>query len=301
VSRLFALALALAACRAFDASTADPPPAGTTEQPTPIAKNEHRAADDDEPTGYIGVLAPRETAEIPAPFTSRTVTLNVKLGDPVKKGDTLGTLDDRTLRDELAIAKASLKSHQAQVAQASVEHSAAAARLERERKALKENVSSPADVAAAGFDRSKAGTMVERALADVEEQKAKIDELEKQLGDATLVAPIDGKVALIYAVDGARVTEGEPILRVITSDELFVKFAIPASDAKKLAPGDAIDVHIETSGLDLQGTVRNVAPELDPVAQMILAEAELVKPPAEIQAGLVCRITPHVAAKPPAK
>lgn len=264
---------------------------GALAQPTPIVSNERRTSEAED-SGYIGVLTPRETGEVVAPFTSKVVSISVKLGDVVNQGDVLARLDDRPIREELAIEKATLKSHQAQVAQASVEHSAAAARLRREQKALRENVSSQADVAAASFDRSKAGTQVSRAVAEVEEQKARVEALEKKLDDMTLVAPIAGKVSLRYVEEGARVVEGQPVLRVISSGELFVKFAIPATDAKKLAVGDAIDVRFETNNAHVVGTVRNIAPELDPVAQMILAEASLEKPPADLQSGLVCRIVP---------
>ena len=264
-------------------------------QPTPIVSNEKRIDTDDD-VGYVGVLTPRETAEIVAPFTSKVVSIAVKLGDVVAQGDVLARLDDRPIREELAIEKATLKSHQAQVAQASVEHSAAAARLRREQKAMKEGVSSQADVAAASFDRGKAGTQVSRAIADVEEQKARIEALEKKLEDATLISPIAGKVSLRFADEGMRVTEGQPVLRVISSGELFVKFAIPASDAKKLKVGDAIDVRFETTNTHVAGTVRNIAPELDPVAQMIVAEATLDHAPGDLQSGLVCRITPKAAA-----
>jgi RND family efflux transporter MFP subunit len=284
------MVIVFGACRGTR-EVADDPSAGSAQQPTPIARSERRAAEAAQPSGYIGVLAPRGTAEVPAPFASRKVELLVKLGDAVTKGQPIARLDDRAIREQLAIAKAALQSHQAQVQQASVEQHAAQAKLDREKAGLGHGVSSPADVTAATYELSRAGTMVARALADVEEQKARIAQLEKQLGDATVVAPIEGKVALRYVEDGARVTEGQAMVRVISSDELFVKFAIPASDAKKLASGDAIDVKIDTRDGKVEGVVRDVAPELDPVAQMILAEAELKHPPADLQAGLVCRIS----------
>jgi RND family efflux transporter MFP subunit len=279
------------------ADDATPGSAATLAQPTPIVSNERRETDEDQDKGYIGVLTPRETAEVTAPFTTRIVKFAVKIGDTVQKDDVLGTIDDRPIREQLAIEKATLKSHQAAAAHASVEHSAAYARLRREQKAIKEGVSSQADVAAAGFDSSKAGTEVSKAMADVEEQKARISAMEKKLADTTMRAPIAGKVAMRYVEEGARVTEGQQVLRVISSGELFVKFAIPAADAKKLAPGDPIDVVFETNNIHVKGRVRNIAPELDPIAQMIVAEAELESAPAELQSGLVARITPANAKK----
>lgn len=267
-------------------------PQGKLPEPAALAKNERRTAEHVE-VGYLGVLTPREAAEVPAPFGGRVLEVMVKPGDTVDQGTPLVRLDDAPLREELDIARAELKSHQARVAQASIEHRAAYTRLKREKSGFKANVSSAADVAAAGFDSSKAGTQVAREAAEADEQRARIAQLEKRLEQTTLVAPLAGKVAVRYVEQGAHVTEGQLMIRVITSDELLVKFAIPAADARKVAPGDPITLQFETPGLTADGVVRTVAPELDPVAQMIVAEAEVKAGSASLQSGLVCRVVPR--------
>ena len=81
-------------------------------------------------------------------------------------------------------------------------------------------------------------------------------------------------------------------MRVISSDDLFVKFAIPADKRGTLKPNDPVEIRVEEANVSYKGIVRHVAPELDPVAQMILADAELVDAPAGLQSGIVCRIVP---------
>ncbi|HEU0036517.1 MAG TPA: efflux RND transporter periplasmic adaptor subunit [Kofleriaceae bacterium] len=278
------IVLALASCNPGADRAIDP--AAAAAQPTPVAKNDRKSADT-EPVGYVGVLAPRESIEVTSPFTTKVQKLYVNLGDTVNAGEPLALLDDRPLREELAIAKAQYK-------EAAISAGAAANKYARERLALKEQVTSKANVAAAGFESGKAG-------ATVEQHKARVAQLEQRLKETTLTAQIGGKVALRYVEEGARVTEGQPVVRVISSDELFVKFAIPAEDARKLAPGSRIEIRFEGKSPTAEGIVRTVAPELDPVAQMILAEAELVNATAELQSGLVCRIVakPGAAAPPP--
>ena len=247
--------------------------------------------------GYIGVLSPRESSEVVAQFTTTVVELDVKRGDRVERGQRLARLDDRPLREDLAIAAATLRATQAGVASADVERKAANAALDREQRALRENVVSQAEVSAAEFNARKATTAVARAAATVEEQRAKIAQLQTKLTDTALLAQLGGRVALIYAQAGDRVDEGHPVLRVISSDELFVKFAIPADKIGTVAPGDQVDIEIDQQHVTTTGVVRHVAPELDPVAQMILADAELTAAITELQAGVVCRIIPRP--KPP--
>ncbi|MCW5805014.1 MAG: efflux RND transporter periplasmic adaptor subunit, partial [Deltaproteobacteria bacterium] len=249
----------------------------------------------DERPGYVGVLAPRDLSEVLAPFTSTIAALDVRLGDAVAKGQKLGRLDDRPLREERAILGAALRTSQAEVAQAEVERRAAGAVYAREQDAFAKGISSGAELSAAEFNDKKAQMTVARAAAAVEEHRAKIAKLDARLTDTTLTAPLAGRVSLIYARDGERVGEGAPVVRVISSDELYIKFAIPADRAGTVAAGDEVDVVVDgPPEVRTRAIVRHVAPELDAVAQMILADAELVSGPnaAKLQGGLVCRILP---------
>jgi len=284
-SRVLALAL-FAACTSEDPIRDDKP------APDPLAVK-NVATEAPKRTGYIGVLTPREVAEVTAPFTTRVIDFQVKLGDQVEKGTTLAKLDEQPLREQLAVAEAELKAMKAEARHSAVSHGAAAAALQREKMGAKEGIASKADVAEAAAKSGEAATMVSKALANVDEQKARIAALTDKLQHMTLASPLGGRVSLRYVEPGGRIEEGHPVLRVISSDELFVKFAIPSDQVNHVVPGDKVAVKIEGRSTPVHATVKNVAPELDPVAQMILAEAELDTPvPDKLQSGMVCQIVP---------
>ena len=292
-----ALVIAMLGCGHRDRAHVDDKAA-----PEPLAVPHAAQTDQPKEAGYVGVLAPREVAEVTAPFTTNVDQFLVNLGDHVDIGTELAKLDERPLKEQLAVAKAELKAIQAEVAHTSVSSSAAAAALRRERQGIKEGIASKADVADATFKSREAGTMVSKAIANVEQERARISALEAKLKTMTLTAPIAGRVSLRYVESGARVEEGRPVIRVISSDELFVKFAIPTDQVGRIAAGDTIEVMIEGRSTAAHAVVKNVAPELDPVAQMILAEAELTgKLPDKLQSGMVCRIALAKADKPDPK
>ena len=281
---IYLVACALA-CRADEA----PPPDDeiVIDHPNgPVRPDPGTAA----PRGYVGVLTPREAAEITAPFTSTIRDLSVKLGDSVAKGQELARLDDKPLRQELAIAEAQLRTSQTAVARADVQQKSARAALERARTQLAAGIAAGSEVTDAEFALKAAEAAVGAAYAAVGEQRQRISNLNAHLVDSTLRAPLAGKVALIFAAAGVRVEEGHPVMRVISSDELFVRFAIPADMAGSLKSGDPIDIRLDNPGIHVKGVVRQVSPERDPVAQMIIAEADLVEPPPGLQSGTVCRI-----------
>lgn len=275
--RGLAFLLALAACKPQAEKPVDPVAAAA--QPAPFARGEKRAAQQEQ-AGYVGVLAPRESIEVTAPFTSKIEKWFVKLGDEVKAEQPLAQLDARPLKDEIALAKATLK-------ETTVAAGAAASKYAMEARAFRAGVSSRAAVQAAAFESSQAAAMVGQ-------HKTKIAQLEQRLKETKLTAKIGGKIALRYVEEGARVEEGQAVIRVISSTELFVKFAIPSEDARKIKAGDKIEIRFDSksSAAPTTGVVKTVSPELDPIAQMIVAEAELDESSAELQSGTVCRIVP---------
>ncbi len=284
----WAPALALAAAVACGDPDRDPD-RGRAPQPSPVTRRDRGTAPLDE-EGFVGVLVPRDAHEVASPLTTKVERLLVKLGDPVDKGTPLAVLDDREPRDRLALARSELREGLAAVRQATVERDAAKAKLAREQQALRSGIVSAAEVDAAAAEAGKAAGAADRAIAEAEKRRETVKQLEQRLADTTLVSPIAGKVALRYLEEGARVQEGQAVLRVIRSDELFVKFAIPAAFARKVVAGDPIDVRLAGRPLVVRGVVKRVAPELDPVAQMVLAEAELVGPPGELRAGDTGRV-----------
>ncbi len=266
--------VALIACRETTRTTTNEP----TPEPLAELTSANNVVEPEGPKGYIGVLTPKSQAEVVAPFATTVKELIAPLGEHVEAGAKLAILDDSPIRELLAKSEADLKG-----AQASQAAAASAARTAR--KAYSVGVASKANATAAVYALTEASARVQSAKAAHEATKAK-------LSKTTLVAPIAGKVAIQFAKVGAQVAEGQPVVRVISSDELFVRFAIPTDQADKVTVGSELDIRIDRQGQEVtaRGVVTTIAPELDPIAQMIFAEAELTEPPSTLQAGLVCRI-----------
>jgi len=284
-----ALAAALAGLPACGDRGGDEAARPRAPQPTSVTRRDRGAAPLDE-EGFVGVLVPRDAHEVTSPLATKIERLLVKLGESVDKGARLAVLDDREPRDKLALARNELRAAQAAVQTAIVERDSARAKADTEQLALRNGIVSASVAAAAVAEANKAASAVEGARAAAEERREAVKQLEQRLADTTLVSPIAGKVALLYLQEGARVQEGQAVIRVIRSDELFVKFAIPAAGGPKIAAGDTVELRFRERNLVAKGIVKQVAPELDPVAQMVLAEAEIVGPKGDLRAGDTGRV-----------
>lgn len=276
------LIAALAACSDRDGARPGVP---TPEPAMPQASRPDRATGG---AGEVCILQARVTKDVVAPFKSVVSELMVKLNDGVARGQAVARLDERPLREELALARAGLRARQAEVAQAQIAQRAAQAKLDRERWALDRNIVAQVQVEEAEFELRKAGAAVQSALAAAGEQQARIAISEGRLADTTLHAPEAGRVALLYHQPGEPVPEGAPVLRIISNDELFARLA--GSPERRLAEGDQVELTLDDK-VRATAIVRRVAPSVDPVAHVVFAEAELEAPPPGLNSGMACRFT----------
>lgn len=86
-------------------------------------------------TGQGVLIRPRKVVQFQAPGSGQLVALNVQVGDVVKKGDLLGTIDQADLRKQLQLERAKLAELQAQNQNAS---SLQGQRSELDKKAIQQ-------------------------------------------------------------------------------------------------------------------------------------------------------------------
>jgi RND family efflux transporter MFP subunit len=288
---LLGLALLASGCSGRDAVT---PAAGQRDAGGRVA-----AADvPDSPyrrprAGYVAVIAARDTADVATELGGQIAAVHVTLGEAVKAGQLIATIDDRIAREDLAVAVAAQRAAQAARDSARVEVEETRTRLETERALAAQGTSARAELDRATFAHEKAKAALDRAEAALAEQAARVSQLRARLASARIEAPYAGTVSVRYLDPGATVAPGTPILRLIASDELWVKFAVPSEDARAIRVGEPVTVEVETAGIVVDAVVRHVAPELEPASQMIIAEAELAldaQARGQIKAGQAARV-----------
>ncbi len=243
--------------------------------------------------GYVAVIEARGSTDVAAQLSGEIAEVNVRVGDRVKKGDRIAVVDDTNLREELRVADAAVRSAQARIVQARVEVEEAKQQLAIEQRAFAQGTTSKKDVVEAEFRVKKATANRDSLVASLGEQRARSSQLRRRLKDAVVEARFEGTVSDRYLDPGATVQTGTPIVRLITSDELIVRFAVPGNEAALLAVGQDVDVVIKTLGVTITATIQHIRPELDPAAQMIIVEAEPHIPDelkGRVRAGLRARV-----------
>jgi RND family efflux transporter MFP subunit len=268
---LFSLSLLLlaAGCDRRAASTAavDAPDPKIAAKPAPAAPVEP------ERKGWLGVVVARESVDVTADSQGRLQAVYVSIGDRVKRGDRIASLDTRIAAQDLEMARSSLQGDEADERRAADELSEAQARNDRRQK--NPDFFSKEDLADVALKAKTAAAALEVARSRTAEQKAKIKQLETSLGRNEIRAPFDGRVAARFADAGALVGPGTPVVRLISAGDLMVRAAVPPEEAHHLEPGNPVTATVRSLGLAVPGTIQRIAPEVDAASQMVLIEVRL--------------------------
>lgn len=237
------------------------------------------AAAEIEPSGeHVGVVVAAESFDVTATQSGAVLEVAVRIGDRVEEGARIARLDVAPVGESIAIVRAQLAGARAQLSQAEHDHDQAVERLAR-REALSDTMSVE-EVRAAEFEVKKARAERDRAAAEVARQQAELEKLRRQRAETEIRSPVAGTVSMRYIDPGTVVAPGTRIVRLVTSDALWVRFAVPAGRAGELAAGKRVEVRVAGLEAPIAAVIRQVAPELDPASQMILVEAELDPDPA---------------------
>lgn len=206
-------------------------------------------------TGYEldGVVEAVRQATVSAQATGRVSSLLVKVGDKVRAGQVLATIDDRDTQTGVARS-------QAQVAQMDAELANAQANVQRTRDLRQQGFVSQAalDVAESQFKAAQAG----RAGAGAGAQQARLAQSFTQV-----TAPFDGYVMETLAQAGDLAVPGKPVAVVYAPQPLRVVVQVPASMGAQARSAQRIELQVGDAWIPPAGQQGVTA--ADPVSQTL--------------------------------
>lgn len=211
----------------------------------------------------------RLSFRVPGKLVQRTA----ELGQRVRAGAVLASLDPEDLRQGQAAAQAAL--------------AAAQSNLEMARNDWQRfsDLHRQGFISAAELERRS--TTLRLAQSTLEQAQAQARIQANQAGYATLVAPEAGVVTAVDAEPGAVVAAGQSVLRLAFDGPRDAVFAVPEDRVAQFRallgrPG-ALSVRLWSGGEPLPTTLRELAAAADPLTRTFLAKADLGR--AEVQLG----------------
>lgn len=179
----------------------------------------------------------------------RLASVDVNVGDSVKRGQTLATFTQDTVKADLAEARAN-------VAEAEARHAEAIANVQRARDLQAKGFLSPQKV-------TEYLTAETTAAAKLDAQRALFKARQIRVDQTRVVAPDDGVISARNATVGAVLPAGQELFRLIRRSRLEWRAEVAAPDLARLRPGMIASV-TPAGGTPIKGTVRTLAPTVDP-------------------------------------
>ena len=192
----------------------------------------------------------------------RLTEIHANVGDRVRKGQLLATLQNETLSAELEQVRASLAEAEASLAEAS-------SNAERARKIEGKGALSAQQVA-------QYLTAEKTAQARFAALQAQFKSTRIRLSQTRIVAPDDGTITSRTATLGAVVQPGTELFRLIRQNRLEWRAELPAADLARIRPGMTAKV-VTASKNTLKGKVRMVAPSVDAQTRNGLVYVDLLE------------------------
>ena len=247
-----------------------------------------------------GTLEARVKTSISARIQERLVEVLVDQGDQVKKGQVLAKLDDAELRQQVAIAEATLAAAKQTAMRVEADLSRSEAVLAQARLDEKRLKGLLASSAVSQTDADKAAEALKVAEADLKRSNAAIAEAQgqvlvaektllhrkEQLAFTQITAPYDGLIIRRDREPGDMLVPGASLMELISLEELWIRAWVDETEMAKLAPGQKARVIFRSEAdMSYPGVVSRLGREMDRETREFLVDVRVEQLPANWATG----------------
>ena len=261
-----------------------------------------------------GEFQPYQEVELHAKVSGYIRRINVDIGDRVKSGQVIATLEVPELNAQVAASQAEIRHSQSEITRAQNEvtlaqanHTALHAAYTRLSEASK---SRPGLIAEQELDDARAKDQDGEAKIDV--AKSALEAAKEQLGiskadnqrvqsleDYSVVtAPFTGVVTMRYADVGSLIqagtasnTQSMPVVKVAQSDLLRLRMPVPEEDVPFIKIGSDVQIKLQATGKIISGKIVRFTRELATSTRTMLAEVDVPNPELTLSAGMTAETT----------
>jgi membrane fusion protein, multidrug efflux system len=266
------LALPSLAALAVVALAACSPPPAATEDVRPVRTLTVSPRATSAVAEFAGEVRPRIETRAGFQVGGRMTQRQVEVGQAVKQGQALATVDPQDFR---------LAAEASEAARTSAQVDRDQQRADYRRF---EDLQAKGFISQAELDRRKAS--LDAAEARYAQTAANARVTGNQAGYAVLRAPHDAVVTAIDAEVGQVVSAGQSVVRLAQTAEKEVVIGIPEQQLALLRDAADISVRLWAGGAPLKGRLREVSPVADPATRTFPARVALVNPPPSVALGM---------------
>lgn len=311
---LLGLAALLTACKAKEA-----PVAATAPVPVPTITVTRGDLSND--LKLSAEFTPFQDIDVMAKVAGYVKSIPVDIGDHVRQGQVLATLDVPELQDEVLKAKAQVMAAEANVttAKSGIQRAQAGANMAHLSYTRLQEVSrgepgliprQDVDVAQAhdlegAAAVASAQSMLQSAMQSQSQSGADRDRANAMLQYATIRAPFTGVITKRYANTGSMIQAGTasqsqamPLVRLAEDHVLRLTLPVPVTAVAGIHAGQPVDINVVTLGKSFKGTVSRFADSLQMSTRTMDTQVDVPNPDGKLVPGMYAEVHLHLADRP---
>ena len=209
-----------------------------------------------------GTVRSNNRVEVGAQVSGKITKINVTLGQEVKKGDLIATIDSLTQNNNLDEAKSKLKVYQAQRKSASVKYQVAQSKFNRISNLYKLNSISQDEYESAKEELEVAKASVAEYDELIAQASISVKTAQTNLSYTSITSPIDGVVISIPVSEGQTVNSNQSaptIVQVADLSKMLIKAEVAEGDITKVKNGMEVEVSsVANPEMTYKSTVQSV-------------------------------------------
>jgi RND family efflux transporter MFP subunit len=261
-----------------------------------------------------GEFQPYQEVELHAKVSGYIRRINVDIGDRVKSGQVIATLEVPELNAQVAASQAEVRHSQSEIARAqsgvalaNANYVALHAAYTRLSEASNRR---PGLIAAQELDDARAKD--QDAEAKINVAKSALEAAKEQLGisqadgqrvksleDYSIVtAPFTGVITMRYADVGSLIqagttsdTQSMPVVKLAQSDLLRLRMPVPEEDVPFIKTGGDVQIKLQANGKTISGKIIRFTRELTASTRTMLAEVDVPNPDLMLSTGMTAEAT----------
>jgi len=193
-----------------------------------------------------GTLKPVNSTIIRSKSSGTVDSVFFKVGDKVKKGDVLVTLENHDQIIALTQSQSNIRSAEEQL------------RTAQEALARAETLNAKGYSSAAALDKARSDKTATETTLEV--NKAQLETARKAAIDTILEAPHDGVVSSRTVEPAETVGVNADLLSIVDTAELEIAVEVPTRSISHVSIGDKVELNTDVSNVALKGEVIRIAP-----------------------------------------
>ncbi len=231
---------------------------------------------------------PYARVAVPAPEIGVISEILVKEGDQVLPQQVLARLDDEVLQASLNVARAAKDALGARRT-AETELLTRQKQLDSYRSLFEEGNATQRELDRAEGDYQQAVSRLQTVREELEVRRLEYERVKAQLRQRQLESTIDGYVLAIEKAVGEFVSPTDPIvMHIVHLKTLKAVFSVPADAARRLKPGQQVDLKVGYELRECSGVIEFLSPIADPESNTVRVKVRIPNADQRIPSGVAC-------------